>query len=63
MGRIQNGIMKLNSKFQEIILPISNKKVIIGKGLRLRRKVVLNCNGGGENLSLVKVLLLTIFLL
>lgn len=62
MGRIQNGIMKLNSKFQEIILPISNKKVIIGRGLRLRRKVVLNCNGGG-NLSLVKVLLLTIFLL
>ena len=48
MGRIQNGIMKLNSKFQEIILPISNKKVIIGKGLRLRRKVVLNCNGGGK---------------
>ncbi|MEJ8743490.1 acyltransferase [Mediterraneibacter sp. HCN-7094] len=46
MGRIQNGIMKLNSKFQEIILPISNKKVIIGRGLRLRRKVVLNCNGG-----------------
>lgn len=61
MGRIQNGIMKLNSKFQEIILPISNKKVIIGRGLRLRRKVVLNCNGG--DLSLVKVLLLTIFLL
>lgn len=46
MGKIRNGIMKLNSKYQEIILPMINKNISIGKGLRLRKNVVLNCNGG-----------------
>ncbi len=46
MSKIANGIMKLNSKCKEVFLPLTNKNVVIGKGLRLRRNVVINCNGG-----------------
>lgn len=46
MSKITNGLMKLNSKFQEIYLPMFNKNVKISKGLRLRKNVILNSNGG-----------------
>lgn len=46
MSKIANGIMKLNSKLVEVFLPLTNKNVVIGNGLRLRRNVVINCNGG-----------------
>lgn len=46
MGKVINGLMKINSLYQELLLPIINKNVRIGKGLRLRKNVILNCNGG-----------------
>ena len=46
MGKIANAIMKLNSKRIEFFMPIFNKNVQIGKGLRLRKNVTINCNGG-----------------
>ena len=46
MGKVTNGLMKLNSKIQEKFLPIFNRNIKIAKGLRLRKNVILNCNGG-----------------
>ncbi|MBN2926911.1 MAG: hypothetical protein JTJ12_05710 [Eubacterium sp.] len=46
MGKIRNGVMKINSKIIECLLPICNKDIYIGKGLRIRKNVIFNCNGG-----------------
>lgn len=47
MGKINNALMKINSKLIEILVPKFNKNITIGKGLRLRKNVSLNVNGGG----------------
>lgn len=46
MGILNNIYVRLHSQIIEWVIPVFYKNIKIGRGLRVRRNVTLNCNGG-----------------